>query len=104
MAAVRPMLAEEVGNPVGKVVALLTEMKNQVPADAAADERAYEKYMCWCTTTEKEKVAAIEFAGSEIQRLNTLLEEGEAKEAELKTTIAALKDEIAEAQEALSAA
>jgi len=104
LAAARLVLAEEVGNPVGKVVALLTEMKNQVTADAAADETAYEKYMCWCTTTEKEKVAAIEFATSEIQRLTTLLEEGEAKEAELKTTIAALKSEIADDQDALSTA
>merc|ERR1712032_1007050 len=86
------------------VITLLQEMKTQAEKDAADDLEAYDKYMCWCETTKKEKNAAIEAAEQEIADLTTFLEEAAAKEGELKTEIAGLEEDIAADQDALAEA
>lgn len=91
-------------SPIAKVVTLISEMKDQCIADGKADTDAYDKYKCWCVTTEEEKKAAIAAAEAKIAELNSFLEEATAKEGELKTQIAALEDDIAKDQEALESA
>jgi len=90
--------------PIRKVITLLEEMKAQVEKDAEADQVAYDKYMCWCTTNRKDKTAAIDTAETRIGELDTFLEESTAKEGSLKTEIAGLADDIASDQDALSTA
>jgi septal ring factor EnvC (AmiA/AmiB activator) len=89
---------------IDKVVTLITEMKDQCIKDADADTEAYDKYKCWCVTTEEEKKAAIAAAEAKIEELNAFLEEALAKEAELKTEIAGLEEDIAKDQDALETA
>jgi chromosome segregation ATPase len=94
----------DAARPIRKVITLLQEMKTQAEKDAADDLEAYDKYMCWCETTKKEKNAAIEAAEQEIADLTTFLEEAAAKEGELKTEIAGLEEDIAADQDALAEA
>jgi len=91
-------------SPIGKVVTLIKEMKDQCAKDGDADAEAYDKYNCWCVTTTSEKTAAIEAAETKLDELSGFLEEAAAKSAELKTEIAALEDDIAKDNEALSSA
>lgn len=91
-------------SPIDKVVTLITEMKAQTEKEATADMEAYDKYKCWCVTTEKEKTAALKAAENLLASLNSFVEEAAGKEGELKTEIAALGDDIAQDQEALSTA
>merc|ERR1711933_695348 len=72
-------------SPLKKVVTLLSEMKAQVEKEAEQDDLAYNKYSCWCTTTEKEKTAAIEEASARIDELTAFIGEAVAKDAQLKT-------------------
>lgn len=91
-------------SPIAKVVTLIKEMKDQCAKDGDADAEAYDKYNCWCVTTTSEKTAAIEAAETKLDELSGFLEEAAAKSAELKTEIAALEDDIAKDNEALSSA
>merc|ERR1719379_239149 len=90
--------------PIQKVVTLLREMKGQTTKEGEQDLEAYDKYMCWCETTEAEKTAAIKAAEQKIQELTSFVEEAAAKEGELKTEIAALEEDIAADQDALQSA
>jgi len=91
-------------SPIRKVVTLIQEMEVQVEKDGRLDEEAYDKYACWCATTKAEKEAAVKNAQAQIAELEALLEEAAAKEAQLKTEIAALEAEIAEDKDALEKA
>merc|ERR1719379_2329137 len=42
-------------SPIQRVVHLLTEMKTELEKEAANDEEIYDKMVCWCETSEKEK-------------------------------------------------
>merc|ERR1740121_990862 len=79
-------------------------MKSTCQKEAAQDLADYEKYMCWCETNEKEKVAAIEIAKQRIADLDTFIETATAKAGELKTQIADLEQDIADDQEAIDTA
>jgi len=59
---------------IRKVITLIEDMKAQVDKDAAADEAAHEKYMCWCKTNEESKTQAIAEAERRIDELTSLLE------------------------------
>jgi len=89
---------------IQKVVILLREMKAQTIKEGDQDREAYDKYMCWCETTEAEKKAAIKAAEDKIEELEAFLEDAAAKEGELKTEIAALEEDLASDREALATA
>jgi hypothetical protein len=91
-------------SPIQKVVTLLREMKAQTVKEGEEDQEAYDKYGCWCVTTKEEKTAAIEAGEARIADLTSFVEEGLAKEGELKTEIAALEEDIAQDKEALATA
>jgi len=91
-------------SPIDKVVTLITEMKAQTEKEATEDMEAYDKYKCWCVTTEKEKAAAIKAAQSHLATLNAFIEEAAGREGELKTEISGLASDIADDQAALETA
>jgi len=91
-------------SPVRKVVTLIEEMKEQVEKDASDDLAAYDKYMCWCKTNDKEKGDAIASDQVKIEQLGAFIEEASATEGELKTQIASLSSDIADDQDALATA
>jgi len=90
--------------PIRMVITLIEEMKVQCEKDAEGDLAAYDKFMCWCQTNEKEKGKAIEDGKAHVEELNTFLEEAAAKEGELKTLIASLEKDIEEDKDALATA
>merc|ERR1719326_2709372 len=91
-------------SPIQKVVTLVTEMKAQTIKEGEEDLEAYDKYKCWCETTEAEKTDAIAAAQQKLQELTSFVEEAAAKEGELKTEIAGLEDDIAADKDALASA
>merc|ERR1719238_1389320 len=97
-------LHTESETPIQKVVRLVTEMKAQTIKEGEEDLEAYDKYKCWCETSEAEKTDAVKAAETKLQELTSFVEEAAAKEGQLKTEIAGLEDDIAADQEALSSA
>jgi len=91
-------------SPVQKVVKLITEMKAQTIKEGEEDQAAYDKYNCWCETTESEKTDAIAAAQTKLQELGSFIEAATAKQGQLKTEIAGLEEDIASDKEALATA
>jgi len=89
---------------IRKVITLIEDMKAQVDKDAADDEAAHEKYMCWCKTNEESKTQAIADAERRIDELTSLLEELAARESRLKTETAGLEQDIKDDTDALATA
>jgi hypothetical protein len=94
----------DASSAINKVVQLLTQMKAQTEKEAVEDHEAYDKYNCWCITTEKELKEAISNAKKELDSLNSFVQEAAGKEGQLKTEIVGLKEDIAKDEEALSSA
>merc|ERR1719313_2821633 len=90
--------------PVQKVARLLTEMKDQLDADAKSDEELFEKLGCFCATNKKDKTEAVAAAEKAIVTYKASIEELTAKSAEYSATITRLDGEIAKAQKALDQA
>jgi hypothetical protein len=103
-AAAAPSAVGSAKSPIDKVVVLIKEMKEQCSKDGEEDLEAYDKYKCWCETTESEKKEAIEAAETKLEELSGFLEESAAREGELKTEIAGLEEDIAKDTEALASA
>eukprot|EP00929_Paragymnodinium_shiwhaense_P055815 TRINITY_DN2793_c0_g1_i2.p1 TRINITY_DN2793_c0_g1~~TRINITY_DN2793_c0_g1_i2.p1 ORF type:complete len:776 (+),score=331.24 TRINITY_DN2793_c0_g1_i2:84-2411(+) len=81
--------------PVKRVVGLLTKMKTELQAEADNEASMYDKMVCWCETSEKEKTTAVAQAEASIQDLQAEIEERSARFGTLATEIAALKKQIA---------
>jgi hypothetical protein len=93
----------EIG-PMRKVVTLLEDMKKQVVADGEDDAASYEKYECWCRTSENAKNNAIAEADQNIADLQAFLEEAAGTKAQLTTEIEGLIADIAEDKQTLQSA
>eukprot|EP00930_Biecheleria_cincta_P056257 TRINITY_DN42409_c0_g1_i1.p1 TRINITY_DN42409_c0_g1~~TRINITY_DN42409_c0_g1_i1.p1 ORF type:complete len:703 (+),score=218.86 TRINITY_DN42409_c0_g1_i1:71-2179(+) len=81
-------------NPITRVVGLLEDMEKQIEVDGKKDEEAYEKVVCWCTSTKKAKTLAIEEGAARIDALTSEIEQGIALSARLGPEIEALKNEV----------
>jgi hypothetical protein len=90
--------------PIKRVIGLLEKMKSELQAEADKDASLYDKMVCWCTTTEKEKTVAIADAEQTIKDLQTEIEERSARFGELETEIPAMKKQIAKDTAALKEA
>jgi outer membrane murein-binding lipoprotein Lpp len=90
--------------PIQRVVKLLQEMKSQLSTEAKAESETYDKMMCWCQTSEKEKKKAVEDAEAKITELESMVGSGAARDGELATKIEHLKGELAEMKESLAKA
>jgi len=54
-------------SPVTRVVELLKKLQANALADQAAEQKAYDKYACWCETTTARKAAAIDQAKADVR-------------------------------------
>merc|ERR1719174_2984892 len=54
----------------GRVVKLLNELKANIERDAAAEEKIYNKYACWCDNTASAKASGIDQAKADIRSLS----------------------------------
>eukprot|EP00929_Paragymnodinium_shiwhaense_P093815 TRINITY_DN540_c0_g2_i1.p1 TRINITY_DN540_c0_g2~~TRINITY_DN540_c0_g2_i1.p1 ORF type:complete len:790 (-),score=339.07 TRINITY_DN540_c0_g2_i1:101-2470(-) len=95
--------AEET-SPVKRVVGLLEKMKSELQAEADKESEMYDKMVCWCETSEKEKTTAVKQAEATIQDLQAEIEERSARFGTLATEIDNLKKQIAEDTAALKEA
>lgn len=90
--------------PVTKVINLLKEMQVQLEEEVTKDKETYDKFKCWCTTNDKEKVESIKAAKERIEQLKANIEEYTSTEARLHTEIADLEEEVDKNQKAVDSA
>mmetsp|Transcript_40858 Transcript_40858/g.89006 ORF Transcript_40858/g.89006 Transcript_40858/m.89006 type:complete len:660 (+) Transcript_40858:78-2057(+) len=90
--------------PITKVVNLLKEMQHQLEGDAQRDEETYNKLVCWCQSSDKEKTEAIANAQSRITDLTAAIEENSAYSAQLEVELKQHAKELAQGKNALGEA
>merc|ERR1719428_1167947 len=95
---------KEYESPIQRVVRLLTEMKTQLEKEQENDQELYDKMVCWCETSEKEKTKAIADADAKDTDLVAEIEERSARHGVLSTEIAQAKKDIGEETNALAEA
>eukprot|EP00747_Dinoflagellata_sp_TGD_P151986 gnl/TRDRNA2_/TRDRNA2_177258_c4_seq21.p1 gnl/TRDRNA2_/TRDRNA2_177258_c4~~gnl/TRDRNA2_/TRDRNA2_177258_c4_seq21.p1 ORF type:complete len:701 (+),score=241.17 gnl/TRDRNA2_/TRDRNA2_177258_c4_seq21:38-2140(+) len=84
------------GSPVEKVVKLLTDLKTEMIADGEAEQKAFDRYSCWCETTTAKKAKAIDQAKADLRALGQAI-------LKLKGTVGMRSADIAEAKDEIVA-
>jgi hypothetical protein len=91
-------------SPIQRVVSLLKKMKDELVAEADKEAEMYDKMVCWCETSEKEKTKAVADAEAKESALESELDERQARFGVLSTEIDQTKNDIVEYTEALKTA
>merc|ERR1711862_258701 len=91
-------------SPIKRVVGLIEKMKAELEKEAAKESEMYDKMVCWCETSEKEKTKAVKDAEAKDIDLSSQIESRSARFGELSVEIATLKKQIAKDTEALKQA
>merc|ERR1719197_2138843 len=91
-------------NPIRKVVTMLQMMQRQVEAEGEKEQKAFDKYMCWCKTGGGDLEKSISDGTSKVGELGSSIKEGEAELAQLAEDLAAHKADRKAAEEAMAEA
>merc|ERR1719191_136714 len=79
---------------VDKVVSMLEDLQLQVLAEGEAEAATYNKFACFCKTTQKEKSESIKTGKDDKASLQADIEKYSKERDELDKQIADLKDAI----------
>lgn len=83
------------GTPMEKVVELLAKMKVTIEADGKTEQKAYDKYACWCEETLSRKAGEISDAKKAIEDLGNLIVKTKGDLGSHTAEISNLKKQIA---------
>jgi len=86
---------------VDKVVSMLEDLQLQVLAEGEAEAATYNKFACFCKTTQKEKSEAIKTGKSEKESLSADIKKFSKQRDDLDTKIGKLQAAIKKAEEAM---
>jgi len=96
--------AETTANPIRRVVSLLQNMAKKVAEEGKAEEKLYDKYMCWCSTSGGDLKASIEENKAKVEQLEAAIAGAGAALEKLKSELEAHKEGRAAAKDALAKA
>jgi len=82
-------------HPMIKLVTLMEDLEAKLEADGAAEQKAYDKYACWCEDTLNTKASEISAAKEEIEKLTKSSKELKGAMAKHGVEIKQLKKDIA---------
>jgi len=91
-------------NPIRKVVTMLQMMQSKVQAEGEKEEKAYDKYMCWCKTGGGDLGKSIADGTAKVGDLGSSIKEGEAQLAQLAEDLSAHKADREAAKTAMAEA
>jgi len=97
-------LAAERGNPISRIVELLSGLKEKVEEDLKKETDVYETYECWYKGVTSSKGASNEAAQSRIDSLTSYIEDIEAGRIEFTTERVDLEKQVKELQGELAQA
>jgi len=86
-------------NPVTKVVELLENLKKGIESDGEKEQKAYDKYACFCEDTTAEKAAAIDKGKEQIEESQAAIIRLGGSVAEHEVNLKQLEKEIAANEE-----
>merc|ERR1719182_384215 len=86
---------------VNKVVSMLEDLQLQVLAEGEAEAATYNKFACFCKTTQKDKSEAIKTGKSEKESLSADIKKLSKQRDDLDDKIAKLQEAIKKAEDAM---
>eukprot|EP00746_Dinoflagellata_sp_MGD_P000288 gnl/MRDRNA2_/MRDRNA2_100510_c0_seq1.p1 gnl/MRDRNA2_/MRDRNA2_100510_c0~~gnl/MRDRNA2_/MRDRNA2_100510_c0_seq1.p1 ORF type:complete len:769 (-),score=251.18 gnl/MRDRNA2_/MRDRNA2_100510_c0_seq1:91-2397(-) len=92
------------GNPIRKVVTMLQDMQKSVEEEGLKEKELYDKFMCYCQTTEAQLATSIETATSKVAELESGIQEGVATKNQLDQEVAGHKADREQATKAVAEA
>jgi len=95
---------QAVANPIRKVVTMLQMMMKKIEADGKKETEIFEKYMCYCQTSDAELSKSIEDAETKIPQLESDIKESSELKVKLEGEITKAQDDRAAAKDAMDKA
>jgi septal ring factor EnvC (AmiA/AmiB activator) len=89
-------------NPIRRVVTMLQKMQKKIEAEAKAEEKLYDKFMCWCQTGAGDLQKSISGAETKIPQLESSIKEKEEEIAQLSADLDKAKKDREEANEVVA--
>merc|ERR1740138_409913 len=83
----RPANADSAGNPIQKIIELITEFQNKLIRDGEVEQKAYEEYFEWCDDASKEKIFELKTATAKAEKLTATLEKANSDIEDASTKI-----------------
>lgn len=75
------------GNPIAKIIDLITQFQGKIIRDGEVEQKAYEEYFEWCDDASKEKGFESETLTSKVEKLSSVIEEATADIEDAATKI-----------------
>merc|ERR1719217_1960213 len=91
-------------NPIRKVVNMLQNMVKKIETEGKAEQELFDKYMCYCKTSDEELTKSIEEAQTKIPQLEADIKESEETKVRLEGEIEKAQTDREAAKEAMAKA
>jgi len=85
-------------NPIRRLVTMMQKMEKKVIAEGEAQEKAFNKYMCYCKSSTAALSASIAAGEEKVPQIESQIEELTASEAQLTSDLAAHQQDRADAK------
>jgi len=82
-----PARADSTGNPIQKIIELITEFQGKIIRDGEVEQKAYEEYFEWCDDASKEKTFELKTATAKSEKLTATLEKANSDIEDASTKI-----------------
>merc|ERR550514_1524139 len=92
------------GNPIRRVVTMLQEMQKSVEKEGETEKELYDKFMCYCETTDGELATSIDQGNTKVSELSSQLEEDTASKAQMDQDVAQHKADRSDAEKSIKEA
>jgi len=89
-------------NPIRKVIRLLQAMDEKVREEGKNRQKLFDKYMCYCTSSEESLSKSIATAEEKLPQLQSGLKEASAEHSQLREELKQHKTERSDAQKAMT--
>jgi len=63
-----PASADSEGNPIQKIIELITAFQGKIIRDGETEQKAYEEYFEWCDDASKEKIFELKTATAKAEK------------------------------------
>jgi hypothetical protein len=91
-------------NPIRKIVTLLQDMQAEITAEGKKEQELFDKYMCYCETTNADLEKSAAGSSAKISELSAKLEEETGEKSQIDQELAEHKADRAQAKKDLAAA
>merc|ERR1719440_2424418 len=73
-ASTRSRARDEAGNPIQKIIELITDFQGKITRDGEVAQKAYDEYFEWCDDASKEKIFEVKTATAKKEKLESTIE------------------------------